>query len=114
MSLFEGNEILTSVDRVKRLAALLAKAPQVTRHDSHSHEEAEALADSFAEMEKLMREFLRSELPRLTETSLPPNEVFDVLLDIGEVFRRILYHMIEQQKFYRYLVPEENIPPDGE
>ena len=63
MSLFQGNEILTSVDRVKRLAALLAKAPQVTRHDSHSHQEAEALADSFAEMEKLMIDLATTENP---------------------------------------------------
>ncbi len=107
MSVFKGNEILTSVDRVKQLAALLAASPDVTRFNAGEHQEAWALADSFAELEKLMREFLASDLPRLAEGGLPSNEVSDVLLDIGEVFRRILYHMIEQPKFYRYLLPEE-------
>ena len=110
MSLFKGNEILTTVDSVNRLAKSLATCPEVTRYDDGEHQEAEALADAFAELEKLMREFLRSELPRLAEPDLPPNDVYDVLLDIGEVFRRILYHMIEQQKFYQYLVPDELLP----
>ena len=107
MSVFEGNETLTSVDRVKQLATLLAASPDVMRFDAGEHREAWALADSFAELEKLMREFLVSDLPRLVEGDLPSSEVSGMLLDIGENFRRILYYMLEQPIFYRYLVPEE-------
>jgi hypothetical protein len=112
MSVFKGNEILTSVERVKQLAALLAECPDVTRFDAGEHKEAWALADSLAELEKLMREFLASDLPRLAGGGLPSNEVSGALLDIGEVFRRVLYHMIEQPKYYRYLVPAEMLAGD--
>jgi hypothetical protein len=112
MSVFKGNEVLTSVDRVRRLATLLAASPDVTRFNAGEHLEAWALADSFAELEKLMREFLTSDLPRLAEGGLPTDEVSDVLLDIGEVFRRILYHMLEEPKFYRYLAPVKSSGTD--
>lgn len=112
MSVFKGNEILTSVDRIKQLATLLASSPDVTRFDAGEHQEAWALADSFAELEKLMREFLVSDLPRLVDGGLPSSEVSGALLDIGENFRRVLYHMIEQPHFYRYLVPAEMLDGD--
>ena len=113
MSIFKGNEILTSVADVKRLAALLAASPDVARFNAGEHQEARALADSFAELEKLMHEFLACELPRLAVHDLSPSEVSDALLDIGELFRRILYHMIEEPQFYRYLLPEAGIDRDA-
>ncbi len=112
MSLFEQNRTLRTVQDVKRLAALLADSPDVVRFDRGDHKEAWALADSLAEMEKLMREFLDSELPRLVNAELPQSEVGGVLLDIGELFRRILYHMLEQQQFYQYLVPSAALSDD--
>lgn len=110
MNLFRHNKNLRNVEDIQRLASLLAASPEVVRFDEGDHKEAWALADSLAEMESQMHEFLDSELPMLVAAELPPSEAFSVLLDIGEVFRRILYHMLEQQRFYRYLMPDSAQP----
>lgn len=109
--MFEGNELFVTVNDVKRLAERLDRCPAVTRFDSGEHREAWAIADAFAELEKLMRGVLGTQLPRITSGVLSEAEVSDVLLDIGEEFRRILYHMLEEPHFFRYLVPEGPLPP---
>jgi hypothetical protein len=55
-------------------------------------------------MEGSMRIFLEVQLPKLAREELSPAEAFDLLLDIAEEFRHILYH-IHDQKFFEYLEP---------
>jgi len=106
VSPFTRNRVLKTADDVKRLAERLAQCPDVTRFDEGQHKEAWALADSFADLEDSCRAFLDDQLPKLVDENLKPEETCDVLLEIGEEFRHILYHIIEQQKSYKYLVPE--------
>jgi hypothetical protein len=42
-------------------------------------------------------------LPRLLNDSLEPDELNEVLLDIGEELRHVLYH-IRDPKFFGYLI----------
>lgn len=112
--MFEHNKNLRSIEDIRRLAVLLSSSPEVVRFDHGAHQEAWALADSFAEIEKQMRQFLDCELPRLVSAELPPSDAFGVLLDIGEGFRQLLYHMLEQQEFYQYLMPGTAMKPEEE
>jgi hypothetical protein len=50
---------------------------------------------------------LEEQLPRLTNSQLTAPEIHDLLLEIGEEFRHILYH-IKGPKFYRYLGSGQN------
>ncbi len=106
MSRFGPNKIIATPEDVARLAGRLSRCSEVTRYDAGEHREAWALAGSFADLEGSFRALLDEQLPRLAEGNLPPSETYDLLLDIGEEFRHILYHILEQQKFYKYLVPE--------
>jgi len=106
MSRFGQNKIIGTPKDVARVAEWLSRCPEVTRYDAGEHKEAWALADSFADLEGSFRALLDEQLPKLAQGNLPPSETYDLLLDIGEEFRHILYHILEQQKFYRYLVPE--------
>ena len=106
MSPFTRNRVVKTVEDVKRMAERLSKCPEVTRFDEGQHKEAWGLAGSFADLEDSFRAFLDDQLPKLGEDNLKPEEICDLLLEIGEEFRHILYHILEQQKFYRYLVPE--------
>jgi hypothetical protein len=106
MALFEKNLVLRTAEDVKRLAEHLSQCPEVRRFDEGQDVEAGDLADSFAEIERSLRTFLEEQLPKLAVGETSPPETFSLLLDIGEEFRRLLYHLLEHQKFYKYLVSE--------
>ena len=97
--------ILKNVAEWERLAERLAKCPEVTRFDTGQEKEAWTLAHAFADLEESFRAFLDDQLPKLAREDLEPEAMHDLLLDIGEEFRHILYH-IQDPKFYRYLTPE--------
>jgi len=87
---------------VRALADRLSKCPQVTRHDKGDEKEAGTLAHAFGDLEESFRTFLDGQLPRLMNDQASPEELYDALLDIGEEFRHILYHIYDP-KFYSYL-----------
>jgi hypothetical protein len=107
MSPFTRNTVVKTVEDVKRLAERLSKCPDVARFDEGRHKEAWALAHSFADLEDSCRAFLDEQLPKLTADDLNVEDTCDQLQEIGEEFRHILYHILEQQQFYKYLVPEK-------
>jgi hypothetical protein len=104
MNPFPRNRVLKSVEDVKRLASRLAECPNVNRFDEGEHNEAWALADTFADIESEFREFLDELLPKLAKAE--GEELTGLLFEIGVGFQHVLHHIIENQKFYKYLVPE--------
>jgi hypothetical protein len=106
MSTFDPNKIIATPKDVAQLAERLSRCSEVTRYDAGKHKEAWALAGSFADLEGSFRALLDEQLPKLAQGNLSPSETYDLLLDIGEEFRHVLYHILEQQKFYKYLVPD--------
>ena len=87
---------------LQALAERLAQCKEVTRFDTGEACEAWTLAHAFADLEESLRTCLEEQLPRLTDGQLETSEIHALLLDIGEEFRHILYH-INDPKFYRYL-----------
>ena len=94
--------VLEDPEKVKQLADQLGECPEVQALDEGEEKEAWTLAHSFSDIEESCLAFLEGQLPRLLEGKLEASEVYDLLLDIGEEFRHILYH-IHDPKFYRYL-----------
>ncbi|MDQ1639479.1 MAG: hypothetical protein QOF62_2818 [Pyrinomonadaceae bacterium] len=90
---------------IKRLADRLSKCREVTKYDHGDEKEAGVLAHSFADLEESFKTFLNEQLPRLLDDQATPSEMCDVLLEIGEEFRHILYH-IHDPRFYEYLQGE--------
>jgi len=86
----------------KALAERLSKCPEVAKYDHGDENEAGVLAHAFGDLEESFRAFLYEQLPRLMNDQASSAELFDALLDIGEEFRHILYH-IHDPKFYNYL-----------
>jgi len=107
MSLLDKNKVLRSPEDVTRLAKRLAKLPEVTRFDEGDHKEAPALADSFRDLESSFREFVDEILPKLARSE--EEELYDLVLETAENFRHILYHILEQQKFFRYVAPTTDV-----
>jgi hypothetical protein len=105
------DKILKSTKDVTQLAERLGQCPGVTRFDTVHHKEAPALADSLFDLEDAFREFLDDILPNLVSSR--GEELCDLLLDTAENFRHVLYHIIVQQKFFRYVAPNLDLdPPD--
>lgn len=94
--------VLRDQTAIKRLAERLSQCPEVTKHDRGEEKEAGVLAHSFWDLEESFRTFLNEQLPRLINDRATPAELCDILLEIGEEFRHILYH-IHDPKFYHYL-----------
>ena len=106
MSRFGETKVIATPHDVARLAELLSKCPEVTRFDTPGTREAWAIADSLADLEGSFRDFLDKQLPKLAGADIEPAAAYETLLDIGEEFRHILYHIIEHQNFYKYLVAD--------
>ena len=87
---------------LKALAERIDVCQQVTRYDVDGEKQAWTLAHSFLDLEESFRVFLEEQLPRLRDERLSCEEIEEVLLEIGEEFRHILYH-VETPKFYAYL-----------
>jgi len=64
--------------------------------------EAWTVAHAFADIEEAARRFVDELLHRLVRDALCEKQVEDLLLDKGEEFRHLLYH-IHDPGFYRYL-----------
>jgi hypothetical protein len=87
---------------MKALAERLSECEAVTRLDSSEEKEAWTLAHAFLDLEESFRTYLEEQLPRLRQEILSPEDTYNLLLDIGEEFRHILYHL-RDTRFYSYL-----------
>lgn len=99
--------LLTDQAEAKKLTDRLSKCPEVSKDDQGTEKEAGVLVHAFGDLEESFRTFLNKQLPSLMDDRNSPSELFDILLEIGEEFRHILYH-IHDPKFYRYLYPEDD------
>lgn len=100
-----GHKLLDDESDLRSLADRLARCPDVTRFDSDMESESWTLAHSLGDLEDSFRTFLDRQLPRLAEGTLGPVETYELLLDIGEELRHVIYH-INDTRFYRYLTDD--------
>jgi hypothetical protein len=96
------------------LAERLNLCEQVTRFDTAAEQQASKLAYNFLDLAESFRTFLNEQLPRIRDERLTCAEIDEVLGDIGEEFRHILWH-IHNAEFYAYLRDDTlSAPPDAE
>lgn len=95
------------VDRLMRLAALLKQCDAVTRLDRDDRIEAETLAHALLDIDESCQAFTSLLLPRLEGDPCPsPDDVLDILLDITESLRHVVYH-IGDSCFLSHLLTHE-------
>jgi len=88
-----------------RLMDRLSKVKSISQFDQPGEPQAATLAHSLTDLEKSFREILDVLLPKLVDESLTPDQLNDVLLDVGEELRHVLYH-IKDPKFFGYLLED--------
>lgn len=98
------------VELLKHLAERLSTCPEVTKYDEGEDEEAWTMAHAFTDLSSSFATFKDKLLPQLLRDEASPARINTLLLEIGEEFRHILYH-IKDPRFYRYLVEEDEPGP---
>jgi len=94
-------KLLQTNEAFRNLVGRLRTAPVIARYGPA---EAETLAHAFSDLEESLRKFLDEQLPRLADPSVQGEDLEDLLLDIREEFRHVLYHLHDPQ-FFRLLEP---------
>lgn len=97
---------LMTPEAAQRLTERLSRVKSVSQFDQPGEPQAATLAHSLTDLEKSFREILEALLPRLLDESLASDQLNDVLLDIGEELRHVLYH-IKDPKFFDYLTEDD-------
>jgi hypothetical protein len=93
-------------DLIDRLSGI----PSVKQFDQPGEPQAATLAHSLGDLEQSFRATLDELLPRLLDPQKTPAELNDVLLDIGEELRHVLYH-IKDPRFFSYLIDDAGDTP---
>ena len=93
--------LLKNDDVVSDLMQRLSTCPQVMRYGS---DEPETLVHAFADLEESFHKFLGEQLPKVLDSSVKGEALEDMLGEIMEEFRHILYH-IHDPKFFRLVEP---------
>ncbi len=97
---------LMTPEAARQLTDRLARLQTVSQFDLPGEPQSATIAHSLTHLEKSFREVLETLLPKLLNGSLNGNQLNDVLLDIGEELRHILYH-IKDPKFFGYLIVDD-------
>lgn len=100
---------LKDMDRVKVLAEQLKRIPMLVNFaqqsraslDEHAWQVATSLADIQESTDRLYGELV----PKLLSEGLPREEAEEVLNEIGEEYRHILYH-IQDTKLFGYIAAQ--------
>ncbi len=88
---------------MESLAQRLAACPALKRFPNPT-EEGQSIAYSLSDLEGSMRVFLDEQLPKLADPSVQGEELEDLILDVREEFRHILYHLHDPE-FFRVVEP---------
>lgn len=88
--------------KYRLIAEKLSRLPQVIRYDKLDKKEAWTLAHTFLDLDEAFSEFSKNQLPKLL-SELSDKEAHDLLMEIGENFRHIAYHLSDT-KFYDYVM----------
>lgn len=95
------NALLQTNEAVRDLIERLGSAPVIARY---GQAEAATLSHAFTDLEVSMRRFLHEQLPKLADPSLRGERLDDLLLEVREEFRHMLYHLHDPE-FLRVLEP---------
>jgi|TARA_B110000908_G_scaffold126595_1_gene148536 hypothetical protein len=89
-------------EKLNKLSKNLSKSEKVNSLDGKKNIESSTLAHAFLDITESTSLITKELIIKLMSDKISENEVDDILLDIGEELRHILYH-IKDSKYYSYL-----------
>ena len=98
---------LMTAGSAKDLADRLAKVPSVSQFDLAGEPQGSTIAHALSDLEDSFSLVLSDLLPKLLDQTKSADELDDLLLDVGEELRHILYH-IKDTRYFGYLVSDDD------
>ena len=90
------------VEKYKHLVEILEKSKKIKSLNEGSHVESEALAHSILDIIESSSLISNELFPKLMSQDISEEEIEDILQDISDEFRHILYH-INDPKYFKHL-----------
>ncbi|MBM3489103.1 MAG: hypothetical protein FJX68_01425 [Alphaproteobacteria bacterium] len=94
-----NKRLISDPQALERLLATLSKYACVRRFDEPDEPEAARLTHAFADIEDSLVRLQHVHLPNILAGALTEQEMADLLTEIGEEFRHILYHVRDTRYF---------------
>ena len=92
------------IEKLKIITHNLEKCERVTKHSNSEENQADTLANSLIDIEEDIQK-IEVQIFKLYSEELTKDEVDDLILDIGEELRHILYH-VNDARVFDYLKDE--------
>jgi hypothetical protein len=90
------------VRRMALIVATLERLPAVRAKDTNEDHQASTMAHGFLDIEESLKKLSDEYLPTLEKGDATDEQLDELLFDIGEELRHVLYH-INDMAFYSYL-----------
>jgi hypothetical protein len=90
------------IDKYKCLVNNFRKLDKINSYDSDKEKESDTLANAILDIAESSSLIVNELVPKLTANDISESQIEDILHEIGEEFRHILYH-IKDSKYYGYL-----------
>jgi hypothetical protein len=94
---------LLTVERVIALERRLSSVPEVARFNSPDEPQGHTITHALSGWEDSFATVLDDLLPKLVSDNTPTDELNDILQQVGDELRHILYH-IHDAKYFDYLI----------
>lgn len=94
-------------DKYIQLGKRFSKIEKITKLNQGEDKEAWTLSHSLLDIEESCKIFIEQQLPNLLKENISDKQVSDILFDISENLRHILYH-IKDPKYFSYIFEEKN------
>lgn len=101
-----NQEKLLTARSAKDLADRLAKVPSVSQFDLPDEPQGSTIAHALSDLEDSFSMVVNELLPKLLDETKSAEELDELLLDIGEELRHILYH-IKDTRYFGYLSSDD-------
>jgi hypothetical protein len=90
------------IEKLKAITRNLEKCERITRYSTNDENQADTLANALIDIEQSLKKIIDEDIPKLYLNDLNEEDVDDLILDIGEELKHLLYH-IKDSKVYNYL-----------
>lgn len=94
--------MLKDPKEINKLAKRLAEVDLIAKHNEGKHIEAWNIAYAFSDLEASFEKFSQDLLRKLLKSNLSDDEIKEVLIEIGEAFRHIIYHIKDSRYFKEF------------
>lgn len=90
------------IPKLKAITRNLEKCERITKYSTKDENQADTLANAFIDIEESIKKIANIDIPQLYLKDLKEEDIDNLILDIGDELRHLLYH-IKDTKVYNYL-----------